>query len=139
MPAKLRTLIHVLSFIVGAVAFLWLGLIWLPAEYFLLWFLFVMVAGLCVLQLLFRQPASRARVTPNTHRLTRSRDPWILGVCGGIAEFLGWQPGVVRGLWMLFSLLFAGVGGLLIYTILALVMPPPDRGGKFRLDDFRVQ
>jgi len=139
MPGKLRRLIPVLIFIAGAVALLWLGLMWLPAAYGLLWFLFVMVASLCVLQSLFRQSASRPRATPNSHRLTRSRDQWILGVCGGIAEFLGWQPGVVRGLWLLFSLLFAGLGGLLIYTILALVMPPPDRGGKFRLDDYRVQ
>jgi phage shock protein PspC (stress-responsive transcriptional regulator) len=41
-------------------------------------------------------------------------------------------------LWVLGSILSAGVGGIVTYTILGLVMPPPDRR-KFRLDDFRVQ
>jgi phage shock protein C len=140
VPPKLRPLVHVLLVIVGAFALLWLGLIWLPALFTVLWIMFVIVVAAGALLLLFRRPASRAKANANTHRLTRSRDQWIMGVCGGIAEFLGWQPGVVRGLWLLFSLLFVGIGGVLIYTILAFVMPsPPTRGGKFRLEDFRVQ
>jgi phage shock protein C len=72
-------------------------------------------------------------------RLTRSHDRWIAGVCGGIAEFIGWRPAVVRMLCILFSILGAGFGGLITYTILAFVMPPPDGPRKFKLDDFRVQ
>ena len=75
----------------------------------------------------------------NGPRLTRSHDRWLAGVCGGIAEFLGWRPAAVRMMWVLGSFLSVGLGGIVTYTILALVMPPPDKRGKFRLDDFRVQ
>ena len=61
----------------------------------------------------------------NTKRLTRSNDQWIAGVCGGIAEFLGWKPDTVRLLWVLGTILSAGLGGLAGYIVLWLVMPPP--------------
>jgi phage shock protein C len=72
-------------------------------------------------------------------RLTKSTDRWLAGVCGGLAEFLGWRPGVVRMAWVLGSVLLAGLGGLVAYSILAAAMPPPDDKKKFRLEDFRVQ
>jgi phage shock protein C len=72
-------------------------------------------------------------------RLTRSHDRWLAGVCGGLADFLGWRPAVVRMGWILGSLLSAGLGGIVTYTILAFVMPPPEDKNKFRLEDFRVQ
>lgn len=54
------------------------------------------------------------------HRSRRNR--MIAGVCGGVAEFLGWSPTLVRVLWVLLTptTLFAG---FLIYLILWLVMP----------------
>jgi phage shock protein C len=69
--------------------------------------------------------------------LTKSRDRRFFGVCGGIAEHFGWQPGSVRGAWFFASLLTGGIGGLLIYLLLAVIMPsaPP----AFDLDDFSVQ
>lgn len=75
----------------------------------------------------------------NGQRLTRSRNYWIAGVCGGIAEFLGWRYGVVRLLYVFFSLISAAFPGIIAYIVLACVMPPPDRRGKFRLEDYRVQ
>jgi phage shock protein C len=55
-------------------------------------------------------------------RLHRSSsDRKIAGVCGGIAEYLGWDPTLVRVLWILLTL--AGGSGILIYLILWLVMP----------------
>jgi len=55
-------------------------------------------------------------------RLQRSRrDRKLAGVCGGIAEYLGWDPTLVRVLWILLTL--AGGSGVLIYLILWLVMP----------------
>jgi len=72
-------------------------------------------------------------------RLTRSRNYWIAGVCGGIAEFLGWSPGVVRVLYVFFSLISTAFPGMLAYLILAMAMPPPDKRRRFRLEDFRVQ
>ncbi len=55
--------------------------------------------------------------------LHRSREHKVLaGVCGGIAEFLGWRPTVVRLLWVILTptTLFAGT---IIYLLLWLLMP----------------
>jgi phage shock protein PspC (stress-responsive transcriptional regulator) len=47
----------------------------------------------------------------------------IAGVCGGLAEWLGWNPTTVRILYVLLSILSAGFPGILVYIILWLVMP----------------
>ncbi|WNL48007.1 PspC domain-containing protein [Dyella sp. BiH032] len=55
-------------------------------------------------------------------RLSRSSShKMIAGVCGGIAEYLGWDVTIVRLLWIVLTL--AGGSGILIYLILWLVMP----------------
>lgn len=55
-------------------------------------------------------------------RLQRSRqNRQLAGVCGGIAEYLGWDPTLVRVAWIILTLL--GGSGILIYLILWLVMP----------------
>ncbi len=47
------------------------------------------------------------RPSPNPHRLTRSRTNRVLcGVCGGLAEYLGWKPLHVRLLAVLGLILF---------------------------------
>ena len=46
------------------------------------------------------------------------------GVCGGIAEWLGWDPTAVRLAYILLSILSAAFPGLLVYLILWLVTPP---------------
>jgi phage shock protein PspC (stress-responsive transcriptional regulator) len=50
----------------------------------------------------------------------------IGGVCGGIAEWLGWDPVMVRILFVLVSILSAAFPGLLVYVILWIVMPQAD-------------
>ena len=56
--------------------------------------------------------------------LCRSRtNKMIAGVCGGIAEWMGWDPTVVRLAYILVSLLSAAFPGLLVYLILWLVTP----------------
>ncbi|HOK36053.1 MAG TPA: PspC domain-containing protein [Paludibacteraceae bacterium] len=57
-------------------------------------------------------------------RLTRSnKNKLLAGVCGGIAKFLGWDPTIVRILYVLLSILSAAFPGILVYLILWLVMP----------------
>ena len=51
----------------------------------------------------------------------------IAGVCGGIAEWLGWSPTWVRILFVVTSLLTAGVPGSVLYVILWVVMPKAPR------------
>ena len=56
--------------------------------------------------------------------LTRSRkNNLIAGVCGGIAEWLGWDPTLVRILYVLASILSVAFPGILVYLALWLVMP----------------
>jgi phage shock protein C len=57
-----------------------------------------------------------------TKRLYRSRQERMLGgVCGGLAEYLGLDPTVVRLVFLL--LFFLGGQGLLIYLIMWLIVP----------------
>lgn len=55
-------------------------------------------------------------------------DKMIGGVCGGIAEYFGWTPWVVRFIYVLISVLSAGFPGLLIYLLLWFLMPLKEEG-----------
>ncbi|HET7497339.1 MAG TPA: PspC domain-containing protein [Candidatus Eisenbacteria bacterium] len=59
-------------------------------------------------------------------RLRRSRNRMIAGVCGGIAEWLGWDVTVVRVLYVVVSIVSYAFPGTLVYIILWIVMPGPD-------------
>jgi len=58
---------------------------------------------------------------PRLHR--SAKDKIIAGVCGGIAEWLDWDPTIVRLAYVLVSILSAAFPGILIYLILWLVTP----------------
>jgi len=51
------------------------------------------------------------------------RNKMIAGVCGGIAEWLGWDPTLVRILFVLVSVLSAAFPGIIVYIILWVLMP----------------
>jgi len=56
-------------------------------------------------------------------KLKRSSNKVIAGVCGGIAEYYGWEPTMTRLGYVLLTF-FTGIFPLLIfYIIAALVMP----------------
>lgn len=58
------------------------------------------------------------------HTLTRvANDKIIGGVCGGIAKYLGWDPAIVRLLYVLVSIFSAAFPGIVVYLILWVVMP----------------
>lgn len=58
--------------------------------------------------------------------LKRSNNKMIAGVCGGIAEWLGWDPTIVRVGYVLLSIFSAAFPGILVYIILWVVMPKAD-------------
>jgi phage shock protein C len=61
--------------------------------------------------------------------LQRSRtDKMIAGVCGGIAKSAGWDPTLVRVLYVVVSILSAAFPGLLVYVVLWMVMPKEPLG-----------
>ena len=61
-------------------------------------------------------------------RLYRSRDDRMLaGVAGGLAEIWGADPSLVRIVWALLVVLTGGLA-LLVYVIMAIVVPEGDGG-----------
>lgn len=58
----------------------------------------------------------------NEKKLTRSSNRMIAGVCAGIAEYFGWDPTLLRIVYIL-ATFFAAFAGVIIYIILWIVMP----------------
>lgn len=56
-------------------------------------------------------------------KLYKSTDKKLDGVCAGIAEYFEIDPTIVRVAYALISIFFAGIGGIVVYIILAIVMP----------------
>lgn len=67
------------------------------------------------------------QTTMNTKRMLyrHPTDKVIGGVCGGIAEYFGWDPVLVRVLWVVATFATWG-GGFLAYVLLALFLPTGD-------------
>ena len=60
--------------------------------------------------------------------LRRSRDERVVaGVCGGLAEWLGWDVTLVRVLYVAVSVLSSAFPGMLVYLVLWLVIPEERR------------
>ena len=61
-----------------------------------------------------------------TKRLMRSNDRVWAGVCGGIAEYLDFDPTMVR-IGYAFLTLFTCFSGLIFYLVLWMCMPEQNR------------
>ena len=71
--------------------------------------------------------------------LQRSREhKMIAGVCGGIAEWLGWDPTVVRILYVVVSCVSVAFPGILAYIVLWLIMPKAPKSELLGQDDRRL-
>jgi phage shock protein C len=55
------------------------------------------------------------------HRSRRNR--MIAGVCGGLAQWLGWDATLVRLLYVVVSVLSVAFPGILVYILLWILMP----------------
>lgn len=65
-------------------------------------------------------------------RLTKSSDRMLAGVCGGIAEYFGVDPTLVRAGYAILTVFSAAFPGILLYIILCLIMPKSDvSDGRF--------
>lgn len=67
-------------------------------------------------------------VRAETRRLYRNtKNRMISGVCSGLADYLDMDVSIIRLIWVLFTIMSAGFGGVFLYFILVLVIPPnPD-------------
>jgi phage shock protein C len=59
-----------------------------------------------------------------TKRLYRSPDDkMIAGVCGGIAEYFGWDPTLVRVGYVLLSMSSVFFPGIIAYLVMMVIIP----------------
>ena len=63
-----------------------------------------------------------------SRRLYRSKDQMVAGVCAGIAEYFGWDKGVVRLVYLILSVFSVAFPGILVYIVLWIVMPEDKNG-----------
>lgn len=56
-----------------------------------------------------------------------TRDRMLGGVCGGIAQWLGWDPTLVRIAYVAVSICSSGFPGILVYLVLWIAMPESSR------------
>ena len=59
----------------------------------------------------------------NQSKLHRVQNGIIGGVCGGIADYLGWDRALVRLLYVIVSILSAAFPGTIVYIVLWIAMP----------------
>ena len=66
--------------------------------------------------------AAERRKDIMANKLRRSRDNrWFAGVCGGLAEYFGVSPKIVRIICALLIMVYGS--GLMVYIILAIFIP----------------
>jgi phage shock protein PspC (stress-responsive transcriptional regulator) len=54
--------------------------------------------------------------------LRSQNDRLLAGVCGGLAEYLGWSPVRLRVVWVL-ATIFTAFAGVVVYLVLWFLMP----------------
>lgn len=60
---------------------------------------------------------------PSGQLMRSKNDRMIAGVCGGLAKWLGWDATALRILYVLISFFSVAFPGIIVYIILAIVMP----------------
>ena len=79
-------------------------------------------AGLAIGYFIYQYFSSSSKGTKTNGRLHKSStDKKISGVCGGLAEYLGCDPTIIRIAWALLA--FGWGTGILLYFICAFVLP----------------
>ncbi len=56
--------------------------------------------------------------------LHRSRNHKVIaGVCGGLADWLGWSPTMVRVIFVIVSIASIAFPGIIVYVVMWVLMP----------------
>ena len=66
---------------------------------------------------------SHGKITGRLHK--SASDKKLAGVCGGLAEYLGIDPTIIRLIWAL--MIFGWGTGLVAYIVCAVVLPEGDQ------------
>lgn len=64
-------------------------------------------------------------VSPRPLRRSRT-NRWIAGVVGGLAEYLGLDPTLLRAIYVVVSIVSVAFPGIIVYLILWLLVPEAD-------------
>ena len=84
--------------------------------------------------------AAQAIAQPQTFsrkRLMRSpSDSKVAGVCGGLAEYLDTDPGIVRILWALSTIVSGVFFGVLVYIVAWVILPLSPRFNAAAVNDY---
>lgn len=56
-------------------------------------------------------------------KLTKSNNKRLTGVCGGIAEYMGYDPTIVRAIYAVLSFSCSFFPGFVLYIILSIAFP----------------
>ena len=78
-------------------------------------------AGVAIGYFLYQYFTSSSKRTTNGRIHKSARDKRICGVCGGVAEWLGVDPVIIRIAWAVLA--FGWGTGILLYFICAFVLP----------------
>ena len=83
--------------------------------------LMTVAAGMAIGYFIYQYFISSNRGRTNGRIHKSARDKKLAGVCGGVAEWLGVDPTIVRLVW---ALLVCGWGcGLVLYLLCAVILP----------------
>ena len=59
-------------------------------------------------------------------KLVRTKEGMMAGVCGGIAQYFGIDPTIIRLIWVAGTIFLAFVPGVIAYIACALIIPKED-------------
>ncbi len=79
----------------------------------------------------FDNARGRWPVVDQPKRMHRSRsDKRLLGVLGGVADYTGLDPSLIRIVYVIVTILTGFFPGILLYLVMALVVPREPKGGS---------
>lgn len=78
-------------------------------------------AGLAIGYFIYQYFTSSAKGTTSGRLHKSARDKKICGVCGGLAEYLGCDPTLIRLAWAILALGWGS--GILLYFLCAFILP----------------
>jgi phage shock protein PspC (stress-responsive transcriptional regulator) len=106
-----------------------LRVVWLLATFFT-----VIFPGLALYVLLWIMMPGPNSGAHSTGHLGLSNDhSMIAGVCGGFADWLGWDPTLVRIFYVVFSVCSVAFPGIVVYVLLWLLMSRADEAPRSSL------
>lgn len=69
-------------------------------------------------------------------KLVRSTNKVLAGICGGIAEYFGTDPTLVRVIYAALTIFTTGFPGVILYLIMLLIVP--EAGPNDNIEDAEV-